>query len=149
MCQSQGKVVCLRARVDKEGNAKVARQRGRQPLCIVRQVVMEEPGNVYRAYVTTLFEIPMSPGVCVQLSHLVLTSFDHRWVAVANVADIVDAVKVGVVVVVVHVLPLGSHNLQGVLLEEELTGWADVLLPQSSRPVPAGHWDLPKVTVLV
>ena len=48
MCQSQGKVICLRARVDKEGNAKVARQGGRQPLCIVSQVVMEEPGNVYR-----------------------------------------------------------------------------------------------------
>ena len=63
-------------------------------------------------------------------------------------ADIVDAVKVGIVIVVVHVLPLGSHNLEGVLLEEELTGRADVLLPQRSRPVPAGHWDLPKVTVL-
>ena len=87
----------------------------------------------------------MSPGVCVQLSHLFLTSFDHHRVAVANMADIVDAVEVGVVVVVIHVLPLGSHNLQGVLLEEELAGRADVLLPQCSRPVPAGHWDLPKV----
>ena len=91
----------------------------------------------------------ISPRVCVQLGHLFLTSFDHHRVAVADVADIVDAVEVGIVVVVVHVLPLGSDNLQGVLLEEELTGWADVLLPQSSRPVPAGHWDLPKVTVLV
>lgn len=47
MCQSQGKVICLGARVDKEGNAQVARQGGRQPLCIVCQVVVEEPGNVY------------------------------------------------------------------------------------------------------
>ena len=88
-----------------------------------------------------LFKI--SPGVGVQLSHLFLTSFDHHRVAVANVADIVDAVEVGVVVVVVHVLALGSHNLQGVLLEEELAGGADVLLPQRSRPISTGHWDLP------
>ena len=142
MCQSQGKVICLGARVDKEGNAQVARQGGRQPLCIVCQVVMEEPGGVY--YVFTLFRMPMSPGVGVQLSHLFLTSFDHHRVAMANVADIVDAVEVGVVVVVIHVLALGSHNLQGILLEEELAGRADVFLPQRSRPVSAGHWDLPE-----
>ena len=47
MCQSQSKVIRLRARVDKKGNAEVARQGGRQPLCIVSQVVMEEPGNVH------------------------------------------------------------------------------------------------------
>ena len=85
----------------------------------------------------------ISPRVCVQLGHLFLTSFDHHRVAVADVADIVDAVEVGVVVVVVHVLALGSHNLQRVLLEEELAGGADVLFPQRSRPISAGHWDLP------
>ena len=110
MCQSQGKVICLGARVDKEGNAQVARQGGRQPLCIVCQVVMEEPGGVY--YVFTLFRMPMSPGVGVQLSHLFLTSFDHHRVAMANVADIVDAVEEFLVRLVVHVLTAGSNHFQ-------------------------------------
>ena len=86
----------------------------------------------------------ISPRVCVQLGHLFLTSFDHHRVAVADVADIVDAVKVGVVVVVEHVLALGSDDLEGVLLEEELARRTDVLLPQSSRPIPASHWHLPE-----
>ena len=42
-CQSEGKIVCLRARVDQEGDAQVSRQGGGQPLCIVGQVVVEEP----------------------------------------------------------------------------------------------------------
>ena len=46
MCQSQGKVICLRARVDEEGNAKVAGQSGRQSFSVVCQVVMQKPENV-------------------------------------------------------------------------------------------------------
>ena len=142
MCQPQSKIVCLGPGVDKKGNTKVSRQGGGQPLRVVRQVVVEEPGNVGVAIYC--YDLPMSPGVCVQLGHLLLTSLDHRWVAVADVADIVDAVKVGVVVVVEHVLALGSDDLEGVLLEEELARRTDVLLPQSSRPIPASHWHLPE-----
>ena len=142
MCQSQGQVVCLRTGVDKKGNTKVSRQSGGQPLRVVRQVVMEEPENM--GFAIHCYDLPMSPGVCVQLGHLLLASLDHRWVAVADVANIVDAVKVGVVVVVEHVLALGSDDLEGVLLEEELARRTDVLLPQSSRPIPASHWHLPE-----
>ena len=59
-----------------------------------------------------------------------------------NVTHVVDAVQVGVVVVVEHVLALSPHNLERVLLEEQLARGTDVLLPQSCSSVPAGHWNL-------
>ena len=61
-----------------------------------------------------------------------------------DVTHVVDAVQVGVVVVVEHVLALGSDDLEGVLLEEEFARRTNVLLPQSSRPIPASHWHLPE-----
>ena len=59
-----------------------------------------------------------------------------------DVTHVVDAVQVGVVVVVEHVLALSPHNLERVLLEEQLARGTDVLLPQSCSPVSAGHWNL-------
>ena len=59
-----------------------------------------------------------------------------------DVTHVVDAVQVGVVVVVEHVLALSAHNLERVLLEEQLARGTDVLLPQSCSSISAGHWNL-------
>ena len=59
-----------------------------------------------------------------------------------DVTHVVDAVQVGVVVVVKHVLALSAYNLERVLLEEQLARGTDVLLSQRSSSVPAGHWNL-------
>ena len=59
-----------------------------------------------------------------------------------DVTHVVDAVQVGVVVVVEHVLALSAYNLERVLLEEQLARGTDVLLPQCSSSVSAGHWNL-------
>ena len=61
---------------------------------------------------------------------------------VTDVTHVVDAVQVGVVVVVEHVLALSADNLERVLLEEELARGTDVLLPQRSSSISAGHWNL-------
>ena len=62
----------------------------------------------------------VSPRVSVEQGHLLLTGLDHRWMAVTHVADVVDAVEVLRTFLIVHVLALGAHYLQGVFLEEEL-----------------------------
>ena len=59
-----------------------------------------------------------------------------------DVTHVVDAVQVGVVVVVEHVLALSADNLERVLLEEQLARGTDVLLPQRCSSVSAGHWNL-------
>ena len=59
-----------------------------------------------------------------------------------DVTHVVDAVQVGVVVVVEHVLALSAYNLERVLLEEQLARGTDVLLPQCCSSVSAGHWNL-------
>ena len=59
-----------------------------------------------------------------------------------DVTHVVDAVQVGVVVVVEHVLALSADNLERVLLEEQLARGTDVLLPQGCSSVSAGHWNL-------
>ena len=56
MCQSQSKIVCLGAGVDKKGNTKVSRQGGGQPLRVVRQVVVEEPGNMGFASIVMIYQ---------------------------------------------------------------------------------------------
>ena len=57
----------------------------------------------------------------------------------AHVAHVVDAVEVGGSCLVEHVLALGPHHLQRVLLEEELAGGPNVLLSQLGGAFFARH----------
>lgn len=41
---------------------------------------------------------------------------------VFTVSDVVDAIQVALTIFIVHVLAFGSHDLDGVLAEENLTG---------------------------
>ena len=50
---------------------------------------------------------------------------------VPNVADVVDAVEVLFPELVVHVLPLGPDELDGVWPVEEFAAPADILLPEA------------------
>ena len=60
-------------------------------------------------------------------------------VAVAHVTHVVNAVKEGIALFIIHVLGLGAHNLQRVLLEDQLAGGTDVLLPELGGALLAGH----------
>ena len=75
------------------------------------------------------------PRVCVENLHLLSARLHHVGMAVADVGHVVDAVEVGPAGLVVHVLALGPHDLDGVRLEEELAGGPDVPVPQPDGPL--------------
>ena len=54
--------------------------------------------------------------VGVEHRHLLLSRFDHAWLAVTNVTDIVDCIKVGAAILVEEVLHPTPDNLERLLV---------------------------------
>ena len=83
------------------------------------------------------------PGVGVQYLHLTLARLHNMGVAVANMADVVDAVQILkhlslqrtsllsnylVTILIIQILPFSSNDFQRVTFEKKFAGWSNMFL---------------------
>ena len=96
--KSQGQFIRLAARTHKETHAQWLWQGSAEALGVTHEVLVQ----VAR--------------VGVEHRHLLLSRFDHAWMAVTNVTDIVDRIEVGATILVVEVLHPTPDKLEWLLV---------------------------------
>lgn len=108
--KSQGQIVCFRPGIDKVAHGQISGHLFRQGLGALDQLVVQEA------------------IVGGQRGQLLGSGFHHLGMTVANVGDIVDAVKVLGSLLVVHILPLATDYLQRIGLVKKLARFANMFV---------------------